>query len=162
MQWFQLNRISQRGPCKAWHWHDERNNQHDRLLLWEGEPANKKINTKINQRAADLPTSLKRYLFNDCYMILGVASIERCHLTSIGIPSLKIRRSHERLIFQMRIPIPRKDRLYIETGPCVQYYSCDTIIYCHSRVNHRDHVTRSACKRSRAENASTHTCLQNF
>ena len=30
---------------------------------------------------------------------------------------LKIRRSHDRLIFNMRIPIPGKDDLYIETGP---------------------------------------------
>ena len=29
---------------------------------------------------------------------------------------LKIRRSHERLIFKMGIPIPGKDDLYIETG----------------------------------------------
>ena len=32
-------------------------------------------------------------------------------------PMLKIRRSHDRLIFNMRIPIPGKDSLYIETGP---------------------------------------------
>ena len=30
---------------------------------------------------------------------------------------LKIRRSHDRLIFNMGIPIPGKDSLYIETGP---------------------------------------------
>ena len=30
---------------------------------------------------------------------------------------LNIRRSHDRLIFNMGIPIPRKDALYIETGP---------------------------------------------
>ena len=30
---------------------------------------------------------------------------------------LKIRRSHDRLIFTMGIPIPGKDGLYIETGP---------------------------------------------
>ena len=30
---------------------------------------------------------------------------------------LKIRRSHDRLIFNMGIPIPGKDGLYIETGP---------------------------------------------
>ena len=32
---------------------------------------------------------------------------------------LKIRRSHDRLIFNMGIPIPAKDGLYIETGPCI-------------------------------------------
>ena len=31
---------------------------------------------------------------------------------------LKIRRSRDRLIFNMGIPIPGKDGLYIETGPC--------------------------------------------
>ena len=41
----------------------------------------------------------------------------RCRLTSIGIPMLKIRRSGDRLIFNMGIPIPGKDSLYIETGP---------------------------------------------
>ena len=30
---------------------------------------------------------------------------------------LKIRRSHDRLIFNMGIPIPGKDGLYIEIGP---------------------------------------------
>ena len=34
---------------------------------------------------------------------------------SIGIPMLKIRRSRDRLIFNMGIPIPGKDGLYIET-----------------------------------------------
>ena len=32
---------------------------------------------------------------------------------------LKIRRSHDRLIFNMGIPIPGKDSLNIETGPCL-------------------------------------------
>ena len=38
-------------------------------------------------------------------------------ITSIGIPMLKISRSRDRLIFNMRIPIPGKDVLYIERGP---------------------------------------------
>ena len=33
-------------------------------------------------------------------------------------PMLKIRRSHDHLIFNMGIPITGKDRLCIETGPC--------------------------------------------
>ena len=33
---------------------------------------------------------------------------------------LKIRRSHDRLIFNMEIPIPGKEGLYIETGPWIQ------------------------------------------
>ena len=51
----------------------------------------------------------------------------RCHLTTIGIPMLKIRRSRDCLIFNMGITIPGKDGLYIETvpwffiiGSCVQ------------------------------------------
>ena len=32
---------------------------------------------------------------------------------------LKIRRSRDRLIVNMGIPIPRKDGLYIETGPVI-------------------------------------------
>ena len=37
------------------------------------------------------------------------------HLTSIGIPMSKIRRSHDRLIFNMKILIPGKDGLYIRS-----------------------------------------------
>ena len=47
----------------------------------------------------------------------AAASIQRCRLTSIGVPMLKIRRPHDRPIFNLGIPIPGKDGLYIETGP---------------------------------------------
>ena len=47
----------------------------------------------------------------------GGVSIYICHVTSIGIPMLKIRRSRDRLIFNMGIHIPGKDGLYIEKGP---------------------------------------------
>ena len=46
-----------------------------------------------------------------------LVSIYICCLTSKGIPMLKIRRSHDRLILNMGIPIPGKDGLYIERGP---------------------------------------------
>ena len=49
----------------------------------------------------------------------GAVSIWRCCLTSIGIPMLKIRRSCDRLIFNMGIPIPGKDSLYIEMAPSI-------------------------------------------
>ena len=44
---------------------------------------------------------------------------------------LKIRRSHDRLIFNLGIPIPVKDGLYIETGPSMlsclfQVYAVDS------------------------------------
>ena len=46
----------------------------------------------------------------DCF------NIKMC-LTSIGIPMLKIRWSCDHLIFNMGIPTPGKDGLYIEAGP---------------------------------------------
>ena len=39
---------------------------------------------------------------------LGAVSRYRCHLTIIGIPMLKIRWSHDLLVFKMGIPIPGK------------------------------------------------------
>ena len=51
----------------------------------------------------------------------GAVSIERCRLTNIGIPVFKIRRSRDRLIFNMGIPIPGKDSLHIDTGPWWPY-----------------------------------------
>ena len=47
----------------------------------------------------------------------GTVSTWRYHVTSIGIPMLKIRRSHDSLIFNTGISIPGKDGLYIGTGP---------------------------------------------
>ena len=38
------------------------------------------------------------------HVILGVIAIWRCRLTSKGIPMLKIRRSHDRLIFNSLRP----------------------------------------------------------
>ena len=46
-------------------------------------------------------------------VLLGTVSILRCRLTSIGIPMLKIRRSHDRLIFNMGILISGRDSFYI-------------------------------------------------
>ena len=45
----------------------------------------------------------------------GAVSMQRC-LTSKGIPVFKIRRSRDRLIFNMGILISGKDGPYIETG----------------------------------------------
>ena len=42
---------------------------------------------------------------------------ERCCLTSIGIPIVEIRRSHDRLMSTMGFPIPVRWHLYIESGP---------------------------------------------
>ena len=66
--------------------------------------------------------------------ILGAVSIWRCRITSIGIPMLKIRRSHECLIFNMGIPIPGKDGFYIEAGPSYTNYTWNRFCYAHDIV----------------------------
>ena len=43
----------------------------------------------------------------------GVISIWRCHHSSIRIPMLMIRRSQDRLIFNMEIPIPCLGLVYV-------------------------------------------------
>ena len=48
---------------------------------------------------------------------IGAVSILIYCLASIGIPMLKIRQSHYHLVFNLGIPIPGKDSLYIEKGP---------------------------------------------
>ena len=58
----------------------------------------------------------ERSLYNSC-IIKGQGGVSICGLTSIGIPMLKIRRSCDRLIFNMGIPIPGKDGLHIKMGP---------------------------------------------
>ena len=52
---------------------------------------------------------------------LGAVSVKRCILTSKGISMWKIRQPRDRLIFNMGIPIPEKDGLYIESEPCVHF-----------------------------------------
>ena len=47
----------------------------------------------------------------------GAVSIRKKVLPGMAIPMLKIRCPNGRLIFNMGIPIPGKDGLYIETGP---------------------------------------------
>ena len=47
----------------------------------------------------------------------GATSIKRCCLTGIGISMLKIRRSCDRLILNMRIAIPGKDGFVLRLGP---------------------------------------------
>ena len=74
----------------------------------------------------------------------GAVSMQRCRLTSIGIPMLKIRRSRDRLIFNMGIPISGKDGLYIETGPRWQVIaygigSEGCIFLCIARGQHLNH-----------------------
>ena len=47
----------------------------------------------------------------------GAISIYRCILTSIGIPIIKIKQSHDHLIFIMEIFIPGKTVLILRQGP---------------------------------------------
>ena len=51
------------------------------------------------------------------YLSLDPYNRDISGLHCIWIPMLKIRRSRDRLIFNMGIPIPGKDEVYIETGP---------------------------------------------
>ena len=60
----------------------------------------------------------------------GGDSIKRCHLTSIGNPTVEIRRSYDRLISTMGFPILVRWHFYIESGSRKQYDSC----YCHIAV----------------------------
>ena len=48
---------------------------------------------------------------------LGVDSIKRCHLSSIGNPIVEIRRSYDRLISTMGFPILVRWHHFIESGP---------------------------------------------
>ena len=48
---------------------------------------------------------------------LGPDSIQRWHLTSIGNPIVKIRRSYDRLISTMGFPVLVRWHIYIESGP---------------------------------------------
>ena len=60
-------------------------------------------------------------ILNVFLVILGPDSIQRCHLTSIGIPIVEIRRSYDRLISTMGFPILVRLYLYIESGPRAQW-----------------------------------------
>ena len=56
-------------------------------------------------------------LLSSALKAAGAVSILRYRLISIGIPMLKIKRSRDRLIFNMGISIPGEDGFNIETGP---------------------------------------------
>ena len=61
----------------------------------------------------------------------GAVSIRKTVLPGMAIPMLKIRRPNGRLIFNMGIPIPGKDGLYIETGP--RLHSVDQSLLTHKQ-----------------------------
>ena len=71
----------------------------------------------------------------------GAVSIRKTVLPGMAIPMLKIRRPNGRLIFNMGIPIPGKDGLYIETGPrCLLPYGVTR----QHRVNTLEHTLMSS------------------
>ena len=53
----------------------------------------------------------------ECLIALGLYSLRRRHLISIGIPIINLRRSSDRLRFIMGIPIPVRRRLLSEQRP---------------------------------------------
>ena len=63
-----------------------------------------------------------------CFFSSGGCLNIECRLTSIGTPISMISWSHDHLIFNMGIPIPAKDFLYIETGP--ESYILHWYIFC--------------------------------
>ena len=73
--------------------------------------------TELSRIKLKLPNPKLWVIVHNSYSLdrSGAISIWRCR-ASIGIPMLKTRRSHDRLIFNMGIPIPGKDGLYIEMG----------------------------------------------
>ena len=69
------------------------------------------------QKFCEHSSSFSKYSSNQGPRILGAVSIRKTVLPGMAIPMLKIRRPNGHLIFNMGIPIPGKDGLYIETGP---------------------------------------------
>ena len=66
--------------------------------------------------------SLWEFTWGAIYTTASTDSVGRLNIKMlshqyIGISMFKIKRSYDRLIFDMEIPIPGKDGLYIETGP---------------------------------------------
>ena len=61
---------------------------------------------------------------------LGAILIWRCRLASIGIHMLKVRQSHDCLIFNMGIPIPRNTALILRWGPGIP----------HGFIQSREHI----------------------
>ena len=75
--------------------------------------------------ASSIPIHIQEVLLISIYLIVynirlkkfGAVSIQTCRLTSIGIPILKIRRSRDRLIFNMGILYPGKTVFILRQGP---------------------------------------------
>ena len=77
------------------------------VKMWDCDPASREFSCEITGEPLN---SRSRILAPNWREITGV--------DCIGIPMLKIRRSCNRLVFNMGILIPGIDSLYIETRPC--------------------------------------------
>ena len=75
-----------------------------------------KIKVKVKVKACCYPISWEESFARSRWGGGGFSK-QRGLLSSIGIPILKIRRSHNHLIFNMGMPLPGKNGLYIEMGP---------------------------------------------
>ena len=84
--------------------------------------------TMSSHSVASIPITTftsRNWLIEDSHLVVIHDKNSRARLNikmtsyhyTIRIPMLKIRRSRDRLIFNMGIPIPGKDSHYIETGP---------------------------------------------
>ena len=87
----------------------------DRWFLWSYWPAYSRYSLVLYVQAPAFASDPEITIHTSIPVRVAV-SIQRCCLTSIQIPMLKIRRPHDRLIFNMGIPVPGKDDLYIKTG----------------------------------------------
>ena len=56
---------------------------------------------------------------------------------------LKIRRSGDRLIFTMGIPIPKKDGLHIEMGPWLSVQQPRRILIIEPQIHHKFYITKT-------------------
>ena len=62
----------------------------------------------------------------------GAVSIRKTVLPGMAIPLIKIRRPNGRLIFNMGIPIPGKDGLYIEAGRRIFFITISADVLAHN------------------------------
>ena len=98
----------------------------------------------INSRTRSNWTFSKEIPMADAKSNQGAVSIRKTVLPGMAIPMLKIRRPNGRLIFNMGIPIPGKDGLYIEMGPRpsswithqLTIYSWQSIYLCYNERLH--------------------------
>ena len=98
-----------------WMWLDWVN-----FLGWTRKYINGLVQERCNSSALAMELRLSCINPQTCRhkdRIQGVGSIQGCHPTSIGNPTAEIRRSYDRLIFIMEIPIPGKTIFILKRVP---------------------------------------------